>query len=105
MPNDDSLESNASSTAIGTIDQALANALTAAASIRQYVETAKNAARIATENQTLLASALADVQAKSADVAAIATQAIAAKTQITDDQAVIAAKSAHIQDAKEHADK
>lgn len=44
-------------------------------------------------------------QAKLAEITSAATAALAAKTQITDEQAVIATKSSHIQGAQEHADK
>ncbi|MCC9597253.1 MULTISPECIES: hypothetical protein [unclassified Rubrivivax] len=49
-----------------------------------------------------LASAL---QVRLAEAQAAATAAIAIRTQIADEQAVIATKSAHIQNAQEHADK
>lgn len=52
-----------------------------------------------------LAATLADAQGKQAEIAAVATQAVAAKTQIADLQAIIATKSDHIQNAQEHADK
>lgn len=42
---------------------------------------------------------------KLSEISAVATTALAAKTQIADEQAVIATKSTHIQDAQEHADK
>ena len=44
-------------------------------------------------------------QAKLLDASTAATAVIAVLTQVTDEQAVIAAKSAHIQAAQEHADK
>lgn len=47
---------------------------------------------------------LSAAEAKLGDVLGVATAALAAKTQIVDEQAVIAAKSAHIQSAQEHAD-
>lgn len=40
-----------------------------------------------------------------AEINAIATEALTSKTQISDDQAVIAAKSSHINEAQAHADK
>jgi len=45
------------------------------------------------------------LQAKLGEAQAAATAAIAARTQVTDEQAVVATKSAHIQGAQEHADK
>src|SRR5207249_2613390 len=56
------------------------------------------------ESQRLAAAAYADAQTKLAEITTAATQAVAAKTQISDDQAVIATKSDHIQKAQEHAD-
>lgn len=52
-----------------------------------------------------ITASLVDAQTKLNDIAAVTTQASAAKTQITDSQAVIATKSDHIQKAQEHADK
>lgn len=49
-------------------------------------------------------SAVVDVNSRMAEISAVATAAIAAKTQISDQQAVIATKSDHIQKAQEHAD-
>lgn len=54
--------------------------------------------------QSRLTEAVATAESKNAEIGAIATAALAAKTQITDDQAVIATKSSHIQDAQTHAD-
>lgn len=51
-----------------------------------------------------LKAALVEAQSKLSEIQAIATQAVAAKTQITDSQAVVATKSDHIQKAQEHAD-
>lgn len=45
------------------------------------------------------------LQSKLAEANAAATAAVAARTQVTDEQAVVATKSAHIQGAQEHADK
>lgn len=45
------------------------------------------------------------LQAKLSEAQTAATVAIAIRTQLTDEQAVIATKSAHIQSAQEHADK
>jgi hypothetical protein len=51
------------------------------------------------------AALLAKIEAQQADTSSTAALAAAAKTQITDAQAVIATKSAHIQDAQAHADR
>lgn len=50
-----------------------------------------------------LDSLLIGARSKAEEVNGIATQALAARTQVTDAQAVVAAKSVHIQDAQEHA--
>ncbi|MCG7324622.1 hypothetical protein [Achromobacter sp. ACRQX] len=47
---------------------------------------------------------ISTIETKLNDVLGIASAALAAKTQIADEQAVIAVKSAHIQSAQEHAD-
>lgn len=52
-----------------------------------------------------LAEAASAAQTKLAEVTSAATAVLAARTQINDEQAVIATKSAHIQAAQEHADK
>ena len=68
------------------------------------VESAKNSATVVTEYQTSSATILEEFQTKLSDITNASTQAIAARTQIADEQAVIATKSAHIQQAQEHAD-
>jgi hypothetical protein len=72
--------------------------------ISELTEATKNSSSIASESQKLAELALANIQGKLEEVTTAATQAIAAKTKITDDQAVIATKSDHIQKAQEHAD-
>ncbi len=69
---------------------AIANANAACDSIKETQKAATDAATI--------------VQAKLVEVTTTATQVVAAKTKISDDQAVIATKSEHIQKAQEHAD-
>ncbi len=73
--------------------------------LNQHVEAAKAALASTTEGQAQLAAALAEAQTKLAEITNAATQGIAAKTQITDIQAVIATKSDHIEAAQAHADK
>ncbi len=58
----------------------------------------------AAESQKLVATVLNDAKTKLAEITTAATQAVAANTKITDAQAVIATKSAHIDDAQKHAD-
>ena len=98
-----SIEENDPLTESLSVDEVSKNVIEIA-SIKEFGETAKAAARAAVESQKLTASALADAQVKLAEIATAATQAVAAKTQIVDDQAVIATKSDHIQKAQEHAD-
>ncbi len=90
---------------VSSADELLTNAQHVMEKITQFAETAKIAALAASESQRLTASALSDAQKKVTDITTVATQAIAASTQINDEQAVIATKSDHIQKAQEHADK
>ncbi|MBI5801141.1 MAG: hypothetical protein HZA92_10545 [Verrucomicrobia bacterium] len=69
---------------------------------KEFGDAAKSAVSEAAESQKLAAVALAEAQSKLTETA---TQALAAKTQIADVQAVVASKSDHIQKAQEHADK
>jgi len=80
-------------------------AATAVLDVQGNSEVVKKAAAEAADAQRLAAAALADAQGKATEVSGTATLALAAKTQITDEQAVIATKSDHIQKAQEHADK
>jgi chemotaxis protein histidine kinase CheA len=73
--------------------------------IRQHAEATSTVATKATESQVQVAAALADAQAKSTEIASIATEAAAARTKISDTQAILATKSQHIEDAQTHADK
>ncbi len=73
--------------------------------IRKHVESTKSALKEATEAKASIANILAEAQSKSAEISTAKTEALAAKTKIEADQTVIATKSAHIQDAQEHADK
>lgn len=68
------------------------------------INAAKATANTTTETQAAAAAAFADAQNKIAEIANTATAAVSAKTQIADEQGIIAAKSAHIQAAQEHAD-
>lgn len=97
------LEENNPVTGSLNVDEVSRNVIDIA-SIKQSSESAKAAAREASESQRLIASVLAEAQTKLAEITTAATQAVAAKTQIVDDQAVIATKSDHIQKAQEHAD-
>lgn len=105
--NDDSQPTTPLATAgsAASPDQLLAKAENLLTQITQLTESAKAAATGTSTSKQQADVALADIKTKVADIAAIATQAIAARTQITDAQAVIAAKSDHIQQAQIHADK
>lgn len=74
------------------------------AGIQALAESARQAAAVISAAQGQVTAAAADAQAKLAEIGAASTAALAAKTQITDEQAVIATKSSHIEDAKGHAD-
>lgn len=76
----------------------------ASTAFNQFVEATTASVAEILEKQRQLATALADAQTKLTEITAVGTQAMAAKTQIADAQAVIAAKSDHIQKAQEHAD-
>lgn len=54
--------------------------------------------------QSRLTGAVTTAESRNAEIAAIATAVLAAKTKIIDDQAVIETKSSHIQAAQVHAD-
>ena len=87
------------------IDGVLVAARRLAAEIVTHLDASKESSAAALEGQRAVAQALVDVQAKAGDIAAAATAAVAAKTQIADEQAIIATKSEHIQQAQVHADK
>ena len=76
----------------------LAEADALIATLRGKVEDAE-ATRAALAESSVVAAT------KLADIAAAATAAVVARTQVTDEQAVVATKSAHIQAAQEHSDK
>jgi hypothetical protein len=84
------------------VDEARAAAFMAA--IKDSSEIAKTAANGAIESQKQAAQALADAQSKLVEINNAGTQTVAAMTKVVDDQAVIATKSDHIQNAQIHAD-
>ncbi len=83
----------------------LLEARNAVVEIRGHADAANAAALASGESLRLVTAAHAEAATKLADMTAVATQVVAMKTQISDDQAVIATKSNHIEQAKEHADK
>jgi hypothetical protein len=91
--------------ALGRLNEIVAEALSKLGVISGLTSSAESAATAISEIQKSGAALLADVQSNIAATAAATAQVIAVKTQIADDQAVIATKSAHIQQAQEHADK
>lgn len=99
-----STSNNSESDSIAHMQEIVKNAEELSATLSALLETAKNSAAAAAEHQSNAASILSELQTKLGETTAAATQAAAVKTQITDDQAVIATKSAHIQQAQEHAD-
>lgn len=74
------------------------------AEVQALAESTRQAAAAITTAQAQVVAAAGDVQSKLAEIVAASTAALAARNQITDEQAVIATKSAHIEDAKTHAD-
>ena len=90
---------------VSSIENLLEEARNEMVKLREIAELAKASAAAATEAQKMTVIALNDAQAKLVEITTAATQALASKTRIVDDQAVIAAKSDHIQKAQEHADK
>ena len=88
-----------------SVEEILKEARAALASIKVCADTSKAISTEATDSQKVTVAALADAKTKLEEITTAATQAIAAKTKITDEQAVIATKSDHIQKAQEHADK
>lgn len=87
------------------VEEILKSAQVALATITELSEAAKKAAGVSAESQKQIEATLADSKAKLTEITTVATQAVGAKTQIADDQAVIATKSDHIEKAQEHADK
>jgi len=78
---------------------------TAADTVKADVAVIKAAGDAAGESQKQIALVLAESQKRLSEISTIATQAVAANAKITDNQAVVATKSDHIQQAQEHADK
>jgi hypothetical protein len=75
-----------------------------AAQIQSLVESARGHAASADDLQRQCSATVGSVQEKVSEILSVASQAVAARTQIADEQTVIAQKSAHIQSAQEHAD-
>lgn len=76
----------------------------AVAAFNQFVEASRARVTELVQLKSQLAAASTEMQAKLAEATNATTQAVAAKTQISDLQAVVATKSDHIQKAQEHAD-
>jgi hypothetical protein len=86
-------------------DDALANLRAEVAKLQQLSSEVDVLRTSIQGNASQSTTLLAEIQSHHRDSSAVATQALAAKTQINDAQAVIATKSDHIQKAQEHADK
>jgi hypothetical protein len=84
-----------------SIEENAKNAQIVLASITGFAESAKVAAAAAVDSNGLAAKALSDAQAKLVECTTTVTQAMAARTKILDEQAVIATKSDHIQKAQD----
>jgi hypothetical protein len=97
-PNEDELNSS-------KISEILKKAEDALSAIHQFRDDAKTDAGMIAELQTQTGPFLAEIQTKLIEITTASTQSVAAKTQIVDLQAVIAAKSDHIESAQIHADK
>lgn len=78
------------------VDEIVRNAQEELAALMGFVESAKGAAAAASESQALCATTLADAQAKLAEITAVTTQVVVAKTQFTEEQvgSVASAKAA-----------
>ncbi len=87
------------------VEALLAKAQQALVAINAQASAASVAAEAATENQHRAAEAHTAAQTLLSEANALATQALAIKTQVLDAQAVIATKSDHIENARAHADK
>jgi len=87
------------------LDAIMSSARQALDAISALAETAKSHAATLTDNQKQGTAALQTVQEKLAEITSLVAQLVAVRTQVTNDQSVIATKSEHIQGAQEHADK
>lgn len=73
--------------------------------ILALAETAKSHVAALADSQKQSTAAVQAAQDKLAEITTVAAQLVAVRTQVMDDQSVIATKSGHIQGAQEHADK
>lgn len=87
--------------AVADANTALSQLKTSATEAADAAGTARDASK---DSQRQITAILDDAKAKFAEVSAAATQVVAVQTKITDEQAVIATKSSHINDAQKHAD-
>ena len=90
---------------VSEISEALASARADIVALKDLLSAAEAAKATILEHLVLSTRTLADIQVRDRELATAATQSLAARTQITDAQAVIATKSDHIQNAQAHADK
>jgi hypothetical protein len=90
---------------IAELEKSLEQAQLKVAAVISHLEQITSQADEVTYAQRAAASGLADIQAAVAQSKSLATEALAAKTQIDDHQTVVAQKSEHIELAQAHADK
>ena len=91
--------------AIGRLNEVIAEAVSKLGMISGLASSAESSAIAISEIQKMGAASLTEIQSNVAATTAAAAHANAAKTQIADDQSVIAKKSVHIHQAQEHSDK
>jgi hypothetical protein len=87
------------------LDATLSSARQTLDAILALAETAKSCVATLTDNQKQSTAAVQAAQERWAEITAVAAQLVAVRTQVADDQSVIATKSDHIQGAQQHADK
>lgn len=88
-----------------TVDEILRDPSGSQAKITEFLESLRSQLSEAESSRKAFDVAIVELKIKTEEVSSVASNAIAAKTQISDAQAVIATKSDHIQQAQEHADK
>lgn len=87
------------------LDTILSSAQQTLSAIQVLAETAQSQVAGLTEAQAQSRAALQAAQDKLAEIASVAAQLVSVRTQVTDDQNIVATKSEHIQGAQEHADR
>jgi hypothetical protein len=88
-----------------SLEDVLQRAKAALAQFNSYADTANTAMQMAVEREKRAADLCSALEARLTEATTTATAINAIKTQVTGDQAVVAAKSEHIEGAQQHADK